>query len=133
VLFFTEMWERFGFYLMLGILIPLYDWTAGTRAALASGTCQANDIYGTYIASGLSHALHLGACSPTAFSGYPEDASWPVGLLMAAGYLTLAIHEVPRAFIHRLVPDHHRQRFVQAQHQHACWATSTTTPEYRDN
>ena len=44
VLFFTEMWERFGYYLMLGIFV-LYM-TDAERGGLGFGTTRANDIYG---------------------------------------------------------------------------------------
>ena len=48
VLFFTEMWERFGYYLMVGILF-LYltnDTTGGKGMSNAKGA----DIVGTFIA-----------------------------------------------------------------------------------
>ena len=48
LLFFTEMWERFGFYLMLGILY-LYM-TDNLKGGLGFTEGEANDWYGTYIA-----------------------------------------------------------------------------------
>lgn len=48
VLFFTEMWERFGYYLMLGIL-PLYL-TDSQKGGLAMSDKDAFSIIGTYIA-----------------------------------------------------------------------------------
>ena len=46
LLFFTEMWERFGYYLLLGILF-LYM-TKPTGLGFSEDT--ANDIYGTFLA-----------------------------------------------------------------------------------
>ena len=48
VLFFTEMWERFGYYLMLGIL-PLYL-TDSQKGGLGMSDKEAFSIVGTYIA-----------------------------------------------------------------------------------
>ena len=54
VLFFTEMWERFGFYLMLGIF-TLYmkagaNGAVPAKSGLGLDPASASDIYGTYIA-----------------------------------------------------------------------------------
>src|SRR4026207_209557 len=47
-LFLSEMWERFGFYLMLGIFF-LYM-TDTQRGGMALDKKEAADIFGTYIA-----------------------------------------------------------------------------------
>ncbi len=47
-LFFTEMWERLGFYLMLGILLLYIVDTE--RGGLGFTTKLAAEIYGTYMA-----------------------------------------------------------------------------------
>src|SRR4030095_6700580 len=47
-LFLSEMWERFGFYLMLGIFF-LYM-TDTQRGGMALDRKEAADIFGTYIA-----------------------------------------------------------------------------------
>ncbi len=47
-LFLSEMWERFGFYLMLGIFF-LYM-TDTDRGGMALDTKTASDIFGTFIA-----------------------------------------------------------------------------------
>ena len=49
VLFFTEMWERFGFYLMLGIFL-LYLTATPDKGGLSLEYTTASDIFGTYIA-----------------------------------------------------------------------------------
>jgi POT family proton-dependent oligopeptide transporter len=47
-LFFTEMWERFGYYLMIGIFV-LYM-TDYEKGGLDMDRDMAADIYGTFIA-----------------------------------------------------------------------------------
>ena len=87
VLFFTEMWERFGFYLMLGIFM-LYMTDSVEGGGLAMETGEAADIFGTYLAlvyltpfvGGLLAERHLGF-RKSIFIG---------GGLMAAGYIGLA-------------------------------------------
>jgi POT family proton-dependent oligopeptide transporter len=87
VLFFTEMWERFGFYLMVGIFF-LYM-TDKETGGLGMSRAQAADIFGSYMAlvyltpflGGLLADRYLGY-RPTIIAG---------GGLMAAGYLGLAI------------------------------------------
>src|SRR5215510_11922242 len=68
VLFFTEMWERFGYYLMVGIFFLFLTKSTGKGLPNAMGA----DIVGTFIA-----LVYL-----TPFIG---------GSLMAIGYLTLAL------------------------------------------
>ena len=47
-LFFTEMWERLGFYLIVGIL---YLYIIDTeRGGLGMSNAAAGEIYGTYLA-----------------------------------------------------------------------------------
>jgi POT family proton-dependent oligopeptide transporter len=85
VLFFTEMWERFGYYLMLAIFTLYLNEKLGmTEGASAS-------LYGTYI--GLVYLSPL-------FGGMLADRVKKIGyrgavlcgaLLMAMGYFTLAL------------------------------------------
>ena len=87
LLFFTEMWERFGFYLMLGILY-LYM-TDGLKGGLGFDEGSANDWYGTYIAL-VYLTPFIGGLLADRIFGYRKTIV-AGGLLMAAGYLTLAI------------------------------------------
>ena len=48
VLFFTEMWERFGYYLMLGIF-SLYMLDSLENGGMGFSGQKKSDIYGTYI------------------------------------------------------------------------------------
>ena len=94
VLFFTEMWERFGYYLMLGIFV-LYM-TDAERGGLAFDTGPANDIYGWFIAL-VYLTPFLGGLIADRFLGYRKSIVTG-GLLMAAGYLGLGIFPGIAAF-----------------------------------
>lgn len=84
-LFFTEMWERFGYYLMLGIFaLYLID---GEGMNLSSG--EASDIVGTYL--GLVYLTpFLGGLIADKLLGYRKSILIG-GILMSAGYCTLAV------------------------------------------
>ncbi len=86
VLFFTEMWERFSFYLMLGILY-LYctDYETG---GLGLSTAEASRIYGSYIAI-VYFTPFLGGLLADRFLGY-RRAVILGGVSMAVGHGLLA-------------------------------------------
>ncbi|MDQ7007379.1 MAG: peptide MFS transporter [Acidobacteriota bacterium] len=83
VLFFTEMWERFGYYLMLGIFV-LYM-TDSERGGRAFDTEWANEIYGWFIAL-VYLTPFAGGIIADRFLGYRKSVIFG-GLLMAFGYL----------------------------------------------
>lgn len=91
IMFFSEMWERFGFYLLLGIL-QLYL-TDAESGGMAMDRKKAADIFGTFIA-----LVYL-----TPFlGGLIADRKWGYskciilgGILMGIGYLGLAIGTLP--------------------------------------
>ena len=87
ILFFTEMWERFGYYLMLGIFFLYMTDTA--RGGMSFGRAKASDILGTYLAL-VYHTPFLGGLLADRILGY-RNAIVLGGSLMAAGYLGLAI------------------------------------------
>ena len=90
VLFFTEMWERFGFYLMLGIF-TLYM-LAGDDSAfpgLGMSPAESADIYGTYLAL-VYLTPFFGGLIADRFLGYRKSI-FIGGILMAAGYMSLAV------------------------------------------
>ena len=87
VLFFTEMWERFAFYLMLGIFV-LYM-TDAERNGMGMGTTSANDIYGWFIAL-VYLTPFLGGILADQYLGYRKSVVIG-GLLMAAGYIGLGV------------------------------------------
>ncbi len=90
-LFFTEMWERLGFYLMLGILL-LYI-TDTERGGLGFSTKLAAEIYGTYMAF-VYFTPFIGGMIADRFLGFRRSV-FIGGLLMAAGYFSLGIRSLP--------------------------------------
>lgn len=88
VLFFTEMWERFGFYLMLGIF-TLYMIDATASGGLGLSPKDAADIYGTYIAL-VYLTPFIGGLIADRILGYRKTI-FIGGILMGLGYLGLGI------------------------------------------
>lgn len=87
VLFFTEMWERFAYYLMVGILfIYMTDSTTGGKGF--SGKIGA-DIVGSFIAL-VYLTPFIGGLIADRYLGYIKSI-FLGGSLMAAGYLGLSI------------------------------------------
>lgn len=93
VLFFTEMWERFGFYLILGIFV-LYmqagpDTVVPGRSGLGLPEIQAKDIFGTYLAL-VYLTPFVGGLLADRILGY-RKAIVIGGILMGLGYCGLAM------------------------------------------
>jgi proton-dependent oligopeptide transporter, POT family len=88
VLFFTEMWERFGYYLMLGIF-SLYMLDSVQNGGMGFSASKKSDIYGTYL--GLVYLTpFIGGLLADRILGYRKSII--IGaLLMAAGYIGLAL------------------------------------------
>jgi POT family proton-dependent oligopeptide transporter len=86
-LFFTEMWERFGYYLMIGIFV-LYM-TDAQRGGMSMDRSVASDVYGTFIAL-VYLTPFLGGLLADRLLGYRRSIILG-GVLMGLGYLTLAI------------------------------------------
>lgn len=88
VLFFTEMWERFGYYLMLGIF-SLYMLDSTQNGGMGFSATKKSDIYGTYL--GLVYLTpFIGGLLADRILGY-RRAIIIGALLMAAGYIGLAL------------------------------------------
>ncbi len=88
VLFFTEMWERFGYYLMLGIF-SLYMLDSVENGGMGFSPVKKSDIYGTYL--GLVYLTpFLGGLLADRVFGFRKSIV-AGGLLMAAGYLGMAL------------------------------------------
>jgi len=90
-LFFTEMWERLGFYLMLGILFLYIIDTE--RGGLGFTTAVAGEIYGTYMAF-VYFTPFVGGMIADRILGYRRSVLIG-GLLLAAGYFSLGIRSMP--------------------------------------
>lgn len=91
-LFFTEMWERFGYYLILGIFV-LYM-IDSEKGGLAFNDKSADDIFGTFIA--LTYLTpFLGGFLADKILGYVK-AIYIGGALMGLGYLGIGLfRELP--------------------------------------
>lgn len=87
VLFFTEMWERFGYYLMVGILF-LYL-TNSTTGGKGMSNAMGADVVGTFIAL-VYLTPFIGGLIADRYLGYIKSI-FLGGTLMAAGYLGLAL------------------------------------------
>ena len=85
VLFFTEMWERFGYYLMVGILFLFLTNSTGKGLPKAMGA----DVVGTFIAL-VYLTPFIGGLLADRYLGYIKSI-FIGGSLMAAGYLTIAL------------------------------------------
>jgi len=94
-LFLTEMWERLGFYLMLGILL-LYI-TDSERGGLGFTTKMAAEIYGTYMAF-VYFTPFLGGMIADRFLGFRRSV-FIGGILMAAGYFSLGIRSIETFYL----------------------------------
>jgi len=86
-LFFTEMWERFGYYLMLGIFV-LYMIDVD-KGGLGFPDANADDIFGTFIAFTYLTPF-LGGFLADRKLGYINSV-YLGGTLMGLGYLGLAV------------------------------------------
>ncbi len=102
VLFFTEMWERFGFYLMLGIF-TLYMVAGGDEKfpGLGLSNAESADIYGTYLAL-VYLTPFFGGLIADRILGYRKSI-FIGGILMAAGYIGLAVPNSMAAFFGSLL------------------------------
>src|SRR6185436_19196231 len=85
VLFFTEMWERFGYYLMVGILLLYLISDNGKDMPRAMGA----DIVGTFIAL-VYLTPFIGGLIADRYLGYIKSI-FLGGSLMACGYLGLSL------------------------------------------
>ena len=95
-MFGTEMWERFGYYLMLGIfsLYMIDGWNNGGMGFTAD---MKSDIYGTYL--GLVYLTpFIGGLIADRLLGYRKSIVIG-GLMMAAGYFMMSMHTVTSFYI----------------------------------
>ena len=95
-MFGTEMWERFGYYLMLGIfsLYMIDGWNNGGMG-FSDGT--KSDIYGTYL--GLVYLTpFIGGLLADRLLGYRRSIILG-GLMMAAGYFLLSMHSTTSFYL----------------------------------
>jgi len=95
-LFGTEMWERFGYYLMLGIF-SLYMIDGWNNGGMGFDAAKKSDIYGTYL--GLVYLTpFIGGLLADRVLGYRRSIVMG-GLMMSAGYFLLSIHSETTFYI----------------------------------
>ncbi len=98
-LFLSEMWERFGFYLMLGIFFLYMTDTQG--GGLAMDRREASDIFGTYIAL-VYLTPFIGGLLADRILGYRLSITIG-GILMGLGYCGLALKGMTSFYISLLL------------------------------
>ena len=92
-LFLSEMWERFGYYLMIGIF-TLY--LKDVEAGFAMTEKEAADLYGTFIAL-VFLTPFIGGLVADRYLGYRKSIVIG-GLMMGVGYLMMGIHSLPMLY-----------------------------------
>lgn len=93
-LFFSEMWERFGYYLMIGIFtLYLKDAVDGFGMTEA----EASDLYGTFIAF-VFLTPFIGGLLADRVLGYRRSITIG-GILMGIGYCLMSVHDITMLYI----------------------------------
>ncbi|WP_291128273.1 peptide MFS transporter [Flavobacterium sp. UBA7682] len=93
-LFLSEMWERFGYYLMIGIF-TLY--LKDVEAGFAMTEKEASDLYGTFIAL-VFLTPFIGGLVADRYFGYKKSIVIG-GLMMGAGYMLMGIHDITMLYV----------------------------------
>lgn len=93
-LFLSEMWERFGYYLMIGIF-TLY--LKDVKNGFAMNEAESADLYGTFIAL-VFLTPFLGGLIADRYWGYRKSIIIG-GLLMGIGYCMMGIHNLTALYI----------------------------------
>lgn len=93
-LFLSEMWERFGYYLMIGIF-TLY--LKDVKGGFGMTEAESADLYGTFIAL-VFLTPFLGGLLADRVLGYRKSIIIG-GVLMGAGYCLMSVHELNTLYI----------------------------------
>ena len=93
-LFLSEMWERFGYYLMIGIF-TLY--LKDVEAGFAMTEKEASDLYGTFIAL-VFLTPFIGGLVADRYLGYRKSIVIG-GIMMGVGYLMMGIHSLTMLYV----------------------------------
>jgi POT family proton-dependent oligopeptide transporter len=93
-LFFSEMWERFGYYLMIGIFtFYLKDKAEG----FGMNEKESASLYGTFIAL-VFFTPFIGGLIADRYLGYRKSIILG-GLLMGAGYCLMGVNTIPMLYL----------------------------------
>ena len=98
-LFLSEMWERFGFYLMLGIFFLYMN--DSEKGGMGFERKQASDVFGTFIAL-VYLTPFIGGLLADRIMGYRLSITIG-GILMGCGYCGLALPGLPAFYISLLL------------------------------
>jgi POT family proton-dependent oligopeptide transporter len=93
-LFLSEMWERFGYYLMIGIF-TLY--LKDVKAGFSMTEAESADLYGTFIAL-VFLTPFIGGLIADRYLGYVKSII-AGGLMMGVGYCLMAVHSLPVLYL----------------------------------
>jgi len=93
-LFFSEMWERFGYYLMIGIF-TLY--LKDVKHGYAMTEAESADLYGTFIAL-VFLTPFIGGLLADRYLGYRKSIIMG-GLMMGIGYCLMSVHNLAMLYI----------------------------------
>jgi POT family proton-dependent oligopeptide transporter len=93
-LFLSEMWERFGYYLMIGIF-TLY--LKDVEAGFSMTEKEASDLYGTFIAL-VFLTPFIGGLVADRYLGYRKSIVIG-GILMGIGYFLMGVHSLTVLYI----------------------------------
>ncbi len=93
-LFFSEMWERFGYYLMIGIF-TLY--LKDVKTGFSMNEAESADLYGTFIAL-VFLTPFIGGLIADRYLGYHRSIVIG-GLMMGVGYCMMGIHNLPMLYV----------------------------------
>ena len=93
-LFFSEMWERFGYYLMIGIFVLYLE---DVKAGFAMSKKDSADLYGTFIAL-VFLTPFLGGLLADRYLGYRKSIVMG-GIMMGVGYCMMSVHSLPMLYL----------------------------------
>lgn len=93
-LFLSEMWERFGYYLMIGIF-TLY--LKDVEGGFSLNEKEASDLYGTFIAL-VFLTPFIGGLLADRYLGYRTSIIIG-GILMGFGYMMMGVHSLPMLYL----------------------------------
>jgi POT family proton-dependent oligopeptide transporter len=93
-LFLSEMWERFGYYLMIGIF-TLY--LKDVKTGFSMTEAESADLYGTFIAL-VFLTPFLGGLIADRYFGYSKSIIIG-GIMMGFGYCLMGVHNLPMLYL----------------------------------